>query len=502
MKLLVIVLMIVSGAAFGAEPVGGSREIETQYFSISAEDTGYREEPVFDQLGRFRPASGPILAKINHESLAIVNQAGRVSVYNVAQNRNEKNSYPRLKTGLMDFPHTHHYLYIETGPRILGAVVNSNRLYVAYHFYDKDKDDIFFRISSMELSEGQWRDEWTSGAIDVAYYSLGSGGRMAVLKGQLFVTVGDQSLDRKNGTPTDFAAQNPKLPWGKVIYFRFGEHGRLAQFNVCSIGHRNPSGIVVGKDDVIYITEHGPRGGDSLGRIRCGMNYGWPYFSYGTKYTAYGTYSALGKPPNYQEPVYYFTPSVALSAVAEIHGFASEWIGNLLLGSLKAQSLFRVRIQANGSVQNIEQIDIGERIRDIAEFNQAIILSTDSNAIIKLRVSDAPLYKFDADKVERCVLCHEFSNDRKGAGLYGPSLFKVYGRPIAALDYPYSPGLQKNRGKFWGDKELRAFLANPSKFAPGTKMPNVNLKESDIDDIMDALKNEKSWMSWLGSFGH
>jgi glucose/arabinose dehydrogenase len=35
----------------------------------------------------------------------------------------------------------------------------------------------------------------------------------------------------------------------------------------------------------LWITEHGPRGGDELNRVLAGRNYGWPLASYGCPYS-------------------------------------------------------------------------------------------------------------------------------------------------------------------------------------------------------------------------
>ena len=44
--------------------------------------------------------------------------------------------------------------------------------------------------------------------------------------------------------------------------------------------------MTVAPDGTVWLTEHGPRGGDELNRIVKGRNYGWPIVSYGTKYDA------------------------------------------------------------------------------------------------------------------------------------------------------------------------------------------------------------------------
>jgi glucose/arabinose dehydrogenase len=35
----------------------------------------------------------------------------------------------------------------------------------------------------------------------------------------------------------------------------------------------------------MWVTEHGPRGGDELNHLRSGADYGWPTVTYGINYT-------------------------------------------------------------------------------------------------------------------------------------------------------------------------------------------------------------------------
>ena len=45
---------------------------------------------------------------------------------------------------------------------------------------------------------------------------------------------------------------------------------------IYAIGVRNPQGITISPhDDEIYFSSHGPRGGDHIGEVEFGSNYGW-----------------------------------------------------------------------------------------------------------------------------------------------------------------------------------------------------------------------------------
>ena len=55
--------------------------------------------------------------------------------------------------------------------------------------------------------------------------------------------------------------------------------------SIYSYGHRNPQGTCIHPvTGELWVSEHGPRGGDELNLIKPGLNYGWPVISYGINY--------------------------------------------------------------------------------------------------------------------------------------------------------------------------------------------------------------------------
>jgi cytochrome c2 len=66
------------------------------------------------------------------------------------------------------------------------------------------------------------------------------------------------------------------------------------------------------------------------------------------------------------------------------------------------------------------------------------------------------------------TVCHP--SDASGQHGVGPNLRGVPGRKIASVpDYPFSEAL-RSLDSTWSPEQLDAFLANPLKRAPGTKM--------------------------------
>lgn len=70
------------------------------------------------------------------------------------------------------------------------------------------------------------------------------------------------------------------------------------------------------------------------------------------------------------------------------------------------------------------------------------------------------------DVYNQCMACHAIAYD-----VVGPRHAGLFGRKAGSLpDYDYSPAMKKS-GVVWNAKTLDAFIKDPQKFIPGTKMP-------------------------------
>ena len=99
------------------------------------------------------------------------------------------------------------------------------------------------------------------------------------------------------------------------------------------------------------------------------LNYGWPHVTLGNRYgSRIWPYSAIpGRHDGFEKPIFAWIPSIAVSnlIISESQLFP-QWQGDLLIASLISQSLYRVRLH-EGRVMYVEQIEIGTRVRDIAQ---------------------------------------------------------------------------------------------------------------------------------------
>ena len=102
------------------------------------------------------------------------------------------------------------------------------------------------------------------------------------------------------------------------------------------------------------------------------------------------------------------------------------------------------------------------------------------------------LAKADAAKGEtvfkKCAACH--NAEPGGANALGPALYGVMGDPVAGHPgFAFSEAL-KSKGGSWDWETMSAWLANPKKFAPGTKMTFAGLgNPQDRADVMAFLNS-------------
>ncbi len=193
--------------------------------------------------------------------------------------------------------------------------------------------------------------------------------------GTLFLTLGDR-FSRKDD------AQTLDNHHGKIV--RINKDGSVPKDNpfagpnrragalpeIWSYGHRNSQGAALGPDGKLWMTEHGPQGGDELNRIEPGKNYGWPVITYGENYGGGKIGAGITAKAGMEQPLHHWTPSIAVSGMAFLHGarYGKAWQGNLFVGSLKFNYLARLELR-DGKVVREEKLlqDLDQRIRDVRE---------------------------------------------------------------------------------------------------------------------------------------
>ena len=217
----------------------------------------------------------------------------------------------------------------------------------------------------------------------------------------LFVTLGERMRDDPFAPGMQYS-QNVATHLGKVARInrdgsmpadnpRLGIPGALPQ--IWSYGHRNPQGAAIhpGSGE-LWVSEHGPQGGDELNRVLAGGNYGWPIRSYGCPYgMPVGDTCRLGggrHAPSYVEPVSFWVPtSIAPAGLMFYTGERfPDWQGSAFVGALAGKALWRVALKGNVEVSRERLLaELGERIRDVRQGPDGwIYLLTDSGKLIRV----------------------------------------------------------------------------------------------------------------------
>ena len=271
---------------------------------------------------------------------------------------------------------------------------NNGMIYMSYA-KDEGKGQARTAVAKGKLSGNKLTDLktiWQQAQTEKGGYHFGS--RLVFdSKGYLFVTTGDRNFRKED-------AQNLSTHFGKII--RIDTEGQAVKDNpfinnkdalsdIFSYGHRNVQGAYLHPETaVLWINEHGPRGGDEINRIEAGKNYGWPKITYGINYngTPITNDRAL---PGMEQPIHYWDPSIATSGMLIYSGDAfPNWKGNIFTGALKLMHLNRIALDENNKVVAEERLllDQKSRIRAIEHGPDGhIYVATDSYKGKILKVS-------------------------------------------------------------------------------------------------------------------
>lgn len=245
-------------------------------------------------------------------------------------------------------------------------------------------DEGHTRIVRGRIRDNAWVDQEVIFEPAESEYSRANhhfGSRITFDKdGYLFFSIGDRGMPPN----PENNAQNLDVAAGKI--HRIHDDGRIPEDNpfysrggssrtIWSYGNRNAQGLKVHpKTNILWETEHGPRGGDELNIIKPGLNYGWPIVSYGINYN--GTkFTDKTEAPGMEPPVIEWTPSPGVAGMDFYFGDGfPAWDGNLFVANLASRNLFRVEIDANNRVTSQEVLlDNTGRIRDVRSFDDGFL---------------------------------------------------------------------------------------------------------------------------------
>ena len=329
----------------------------------------------------------------------------------------------------------------------------------------------------------------------------------------LLVIIGAHGIDSWWARPTF----DPAPHLGKLlrIAIETGETETLA------IGFRNSQGLARDAEGNLWATDHGPQGGDELNLLEPGGNYGWPLVSYGVDYGGKVPPTiedeAMGRHDGFLRPAFAWVPSPAVSAIAvnDERRFPL-WKDDLLVASLTARSLFRVRRHGT-DVQYAERIEIGYRIRDLTFMpdgriallrdggrvhflsrslaycneEQRNVYSVNCESIAASPAPDSPdryvqagAHLFDL----HCSTCHNLNAEQHGTG---PHLVGVIGRRAGEVGgYRFSDAFD-SLDVVWTQDSIAQFLTDhrPGAVRPGTSMWAPGIGEAGAPAIANYISN-------------
>ena len=214
------------------------------------------------------------------------------------------------------------------------------------------------------------------------------GSRISIKDGLLYASFGE----RDKGMIAQDSTKHP----GSII--RIKTNGEIPKDNpkfigkdkwlpeIYTIGVRNPQGIAISPHDgEIYFSNHGPRGGDHIAKVKSGANYGWKDIAWGG--SEYSGFSIGTEPFNkkYDKPIKTWVPSMAISSIQFYQGNVfPDWQGDLIVSSLNGKSLIRLDYKNNKIVG--EEIIFKDKIGRIRDFE----IDKQGNIFL---VSDSPRSK-------------------------------------------------------------------------------------------------------------
>lgn len=197
------------------------------------------------------------------------------------------------------------------------------------------------------------------------------GSRLAFARdGNLFITLGDRGTHAED-------AQQLNNYFGKIIRIRpdgsvpsdnpFVKHPN-AKPEIWSYGHRSVQGATIHpKTGELWIHEHGPKGGDEINIPQAGKNYGWPKACYGSHYDGTPIKDEHAE-QGFEEPIHYWTPSIAPSGMAFYTGNDfPNWRGSLFVGALAGKHVARLTIDNNKITSEEQLVANTTRFRNVKQ---------------------------------------------------------------------------------------------------------------------------------------
>jgi len=277
-------------------------------------------------------------------------------------------------------------VYCKNLSGVKDSLLIKNSLYVAYTTWDDQQNGARLAVSEFEVDVANAdvifkREIYLSRpAIKEPFLGHQVGGKLVLGENDntLFLSIGDFSKPQR--------VQDMTTSLGKVIKIDL----QKLNAEVYATGLRSPSGGIYfdRATGELWISDHGPRGGDEINLIKRGKNYGWPIVSYGTIYERDGMGNYYGNKFNnhegYEKPAMTFVPSIGIGQIAKYAdtGKNDYWDNDYFVAGMGAMTLYRIKKEKQSLVY-AEPVLTGYRIRALKIDAQGnFYIKTDSNQLL------------------------------------------------------------------------------------------------------------------------
>ena len=248
-------------------------------------------------------------------------------------------------------------------------------VYLAFSHNPKNSPDKstpgMTKVVRGKVKDHQWYDEQTLFQVHDSLLVTGGtrwGCRFFFDKGRhLYFSIGD--MNRADDS------QILTRPSGKI--YRINRDGSIPKDNplygkknvlqaIYSWGNRNAQGFAQHPETgVIYASEHGPQGGDELNILKNGGNYGWPVITYGIDYDGSKITDETHR-KGMEQPITYWTPSIAVGAIDFVDGkIFPAWRNDLLVAALKFEEIRRLVVDGDQVKEQEILLKGYGRVRDV-----------------------------------------------------------------------------------------------------------------------------------------
>lgn len=238
--------------------------------------------------------------------------------------------------------------------------------------------------STTAIVRGQLENDRLTNVVEIfAAQASGNshyGGKMVFDNdGYLFLTAGDRQAPSV-GDLTKHPAQDLTNHHGVIV--RLHDDGSVPDDNpfvgrsdalpeIWSYGHRSPQGLAIHPETGdLWMTEHGPQGGDELNLVVPGANYGWPVVGYGVNYVSSTPIHERQTLTGMERPAKFWVPSIATSGLMVYTGDKFPmWFGNIIVGSLAGERLARLELSDDYKEVVMEETLLNGlgRLRDVRQ---------------------------------------------------------------------------------------------------------------------------------------